>query len=384
MIFRKQNKSNMSSWLNFPPTLLKDHHSEAQAGDVKLTAKIIEETYREFDLKINIYESNIGPVYTLYRAKIHSNKHIDRYSALSSNLALNLGAVTANVRIDDGTLIVEVPNLKRAIVPLKELMDSKVYQQSKATWRIVLGKDVEGKIKIIDLVQNPQLLIGGQTGSGKSVFMNTVLIDFIMHHSPEELRLILIDPKQVEMAIYEDIPHLLAPVITEPDKSRDIISWLKKEMDRRHALLSKNKVNSLVDLNHAINTEKLPRIILMCDEVSDLMMVDLDFFDESFSEIAKYGGDVGIHLILSTSRVSYSVFTKNILNSIKSRVGFVTASQLESKIIINQIGAERLLGMGDMLFIDATGSCPVHIQAPYISDQDVEMMTDYIRNNNSN
>jgi len=384
MIFRKQNKSNMSSWLNFPPTLLKYHSDKAQVGDVKLTAKIIEETYKEFDLKINVYEANIGPVYTQYLAKIHSNKHIDRYSALSSNLAQNLGAVIVNVQIDNDTLIIEVPNLKRAIVPLKELMGSNEYRQSKATWRIVLGKDVEGKIKIIDLVQNPQLLIGGQTGSGKSVFMNTMLIDFIMHHSPEELRLVLVDPKQVEYAQYEGIPHLLTPVITEPDKSRDAVSLLKEEMDRRHALLSKNKVDSLVDLNREKNTEKLPRIILMCDETSDLMMVYRDFFDESFREIAKYGGDVGIHLMLATSRVSYDVFTKNICDSIKSRVGFVTASQSGSQVIIDQTGAERLLGMGDMLFIDATGSNPVHIQAPYISDQDVEAITDYIRDNSSN
>ena len=344
-------------------------------------------TLSEFKIEAEVTGIRKGPVITMFEILPAPGVKLSKIVALQDNIALRLAA--SSVRIvapipGKHAVGIEVPNKERAIVSFKELIDTEHPAFRKQAVPVVLGKDITGEAQVIDLAKTPHLLIAGSTGSGKSVCVNSLILSILFKRSPQEVRMILIDPKIVELKLYNDIPHLLTPVITEPKKAFQALQYCLCEMERRYALLDGMGVREITSYNKRIverniATEKLPYIVVIIDEFADLMATTGKELESTVARLAAMSRAVGIHLVLATQRPSIDVITGLIKANIPSRIAFMVASKTDSRIIIDQVGAEKLLGKGDMLYASATDPFPVRIQGTFVSDNEVENVVDFVK-----
>jgi S-DNA-T family DNA segregation ATPase FtsK/SpoIIIE len=279
---------------------------------------------------------------------------------------------------------IEVPNKFKDMVTLKDMLSSKEFKESASDLSFVLGKDITGKVIVSDIQKMPHLLIAGATGSGKSVCINTIIMSLLYKNSPENVKMLLIDPKVVELNVYNGIPHLLIPVVTEPKKAAQALNWAVGEMERRYKLFAQNNVRDIQSYNKKFrNTDnKLPKIIIIIDELADLMMVSANEVEDYIARLAQMARAAGMHLIVATQRPSVDVITGTIKANIPSRISFAVSSQVDSRTILDMAGAEKLLGQGDMLFYPSSMSKPIRIQGAFVSNEEVERIVEYLKEDN--
>lgn len=362
--------------------LLEKKQSPADAGDVEGNAQTIKDTLSEFNINVDMEGANIGPKVTQYTLKPPSGVKLTRITALETNIALNLAARSLRIEAPipgQRAVGIEVPNKKAADVRLYGVLSSDRWQKAKESLNFAIGQDIAGDSVIGELNKMPHLLIAGQTGSGKSVMINTLLTSLLYRNSPSDLKLILVDPKQVEMAPYEDIPHLLAPVIVKPEECISALKWATNEMERRYSLLAEEKVRDIKSYNRRKKDETMPYIVIVIDELADLMMIAARDVEALIVRLAQKARAVGIHLVLATQRPSVNIITGLIKANVPARIAFTVASQVDSRTILDQGGAEKLLGQGDMLLLTPDMSKPRRIQGAWVMDQEVAKITDHLR-----
>ena len=355
--------------------------------ETKRSAQALKETLNEFRIEAEVTGIRKGPVVTMFEILPAPGVKLSKIVALGDNIALRLAA--SSVRIvapipGKHAVGIEVPNRERAIVSFKELIDTDIPAFKKMAIPVVLGKDIAGDAQVLDLSKTPHLLIAGSTGSGKSVCVNSLILSILYKRPPQDVRMILIDPKIVELKLYNDIPHLLTPVITEPKKAFQALQYCLCEMERRYALLDGMGVRDIASYNkriveRKIAAEKLPYIVLIVDEFADLMATTGKELESTVARLAAMSRAVGIHLVLATQRPSIDVITGLIKANIPTRIAFMVASKMDSRIIIDQVGAEKLLGKGDMLYASAVDPFPIRIQGTFVSDTEVENVVDYVK-----
>jgi len=363
-------------------SLLNQKQDKADAGDVNGNAQIIHDTFAHFNIEVEMEGANIGPRVTQYTLKPPSSTRLNKITALESNLALDLAAT--NIRMEapipgKRAVGIEVPNVKPAVVRMASLLASSEWQKMDSPLSFVIGKDIGGNSVVADLAKMPHLLVAGQTGSGKSVMINTFLTSLLYRNSPSDLKLILVDPKQVEMAPYNDLPHLLTPVINEPEKCISALKWAVAEMERRLRAMSEVGKRNISEYNNLKKEEGMPYIVIVIDELADLMMMAARDVEALIVRLAQKARAAGIHLVLATQRPSVDVITGLIKANVPARIAFTVASQIDSRTIIDQMGAEKLLGRGDMLLLTSDMPKPKRVQAALIEDAETGKITDFIR-----
>ncbi len=371
-----------------PPLGLLPNNDEApDPGDTSRNASIIKKTLGDFDISVAMGSANIGPTVTQYTLKPAEGVKLSKITSLADDLALSLAMhpVRTEAPIPGKSLVgIEVPNRKRAQISIGALIKNKEYFKMDPL-NFVAGKDVAGLPIYCDLAKMPHLLVAGTTGSGKTIFLNTILISLIYKNSFRDLRFILVDPKRVEFSLYADLPHLLTSVISDAEKTVNCLEWLIGEMERRFKILAEvgsrniNGYREMCARNPSM--EPMPYIVLMIDELADLMTTKGNEIEAGIVRIAQMAIAVGIHLILATQRPSVEVITGLIKANITSRISFKVASQIDSRTILDTGGAEKLLGMGDMLVVSAENSKPKRVQAPYISEKEVEKIISWLKEN---
>lgn len=389
------------NWKSPGLDILEKKQSPADAGDVQQNAKTIKDTLAEFNISVEMEGANIGPKVTQYTLRPPSGVKLTKITQLETNIALNLAAQSLRIEAPipgQKAVGIEVPNRKAADVRIHSILTSKQWTSNSEPLGFAIGKDIAGDAVVGDLNKMPHLLIAGQTGSGKSVMINTLLSSLLYRNSPSEMKLILVDPKQVEMAPYEDIPHLLTPVINEPEKTISALKWAVNEMERRYKLLAEHKVRDIRSYNSLVQSGRtkiivqdeqghdqqhesgaMPYIVIVIDELADLMMVAARDVEALIVRLAQKARAVGIHLVLATQRPSVDVITGLIKANVPARIAFTVASQVDSRTILDQVGAEKLLGQGDMLMLTAAMPKPKRIQGAWVTDEEVVKITDYLR-----
>ena len=362
--------------------LLNKKQDKADAGDVNANAQAIHDTFANFNINVEMEGANIGPRVTQFTLKPPTGVKLTKITALENNLALDLAAQSIRIEAPipgQRAVGIEVPNIKAATVRLSSIFLSRGWQDLTGPLGFAIGMDISGAPVVADLDKMPHLLVAGQTGSGKSVMINDILTSLLYRNSPADLKLILVDPKQVELKPYDDIPHLLTPVITEPEKCISALKWAVAEMERRYRTLADEKKRNIGEYNALKKEEGMPYIVIVIDELADLMMMAARDVEALIVRIAQKARAVGIHLVLATQRPSVDVITGLIKANIPARIAFTTASQVDSRTIIDQIGAEKLLGRGDMLLLTADMPKPKRVQAALINDDETNRVTDFIR-----
>lgn len=362
--------------------LLNQKQDKADAGDVNTNAQIIHDTFENFNIDVKMEGANIGPRVTQYTLKPPTGVKLTKITALENNLALDLAAHSIRMEAPipgKRAVGIEVPNIKPATVRVSSIFLSREWQDRKGPLELAIGKDISGTAVVADLDKMPHILVAGQTGSGKSIMVNSILTSLLYRNSPADLKLILVDPKRVELKPYDDIPHLLTPVITEPEKCISALKWAVAEMERRYHALSEVGKRNIAEYNNLKKEEGMPYIVIVIDELSDLMMMAARDVEALVVRVAQKARAVGIHLVLATQRPSVDVITGLIKANVPTRVAFKTTSQVDSRTIIDQIGAEKLLGEGDMLLTTATSPKPRRIQGALIDEEETAKITDFIR-----
>ena len=353
--------------------------------ETKRAAHILTDSLREFNIEAEVTGIRKGPVITLFEVLPAPGVRVSKISNLADNIALRLAAPSVRIVAPipgRHAVGIEVPNRVRAIVSFKEMISLDVMQKSPYEIPLALGKDILGEAQVIDLVQTPHLLIGGATNSGKSVLVNSIICSILFRKSPDEVRLFLIDPKIVELKLYNGCPHLLTPVITEPKKAFQALQYCISEMERRYTLLDALGVRDIRAFNKKAKKEKvqrLPYIVIVIDEFADLMATTGKELESTLARLAAMARAVGIHMVLATQRPSIDVITGLIKANIPSRIAFMVANKFDSRIIIDGVGAEKLLGKGDMLFSAAWNPFPTRIQGAYIDDDEIDAVTEYVK-----
>jgi len=374
-----------STWI-FPPLNLLStvKQAEADRGDVNYIAMTIEKTLDSFGISARVAEQNKGPAVTQYCIEIKSGTRLSRITALANDLALAIAAPTGQVRIEapiPGRAMVgiEIPNVRSQIVTLKSLLEHDIFTKNPDPLLMPLGLDVSGQPIAASIGKMPHCLIAGTTGSGKSVIVNAWISTMLFRTRPEELRLILVDPKRVEMAAYNNIPHLLTPVINEPEVTLRALRWTVNEMQERYKQFAAVHARNLDSYNLIPGIEKKPFIVFMIDELADLMMFAGNDVETLITRIAQLARATGIHLVLATQRPSVDVITGLMKANIPARLAFNVSSMIDSRVIIDMPGAEKLLGKGDMLFLPPDQAKPKRIQGPFITEREVTELTKFIR-----
>ena len=355
--------------------------------ETRAAGENLKKTLNEFGIEAQITEIQKGPVVTMFEILPASGVKLSKIVALQDNIALCLAAKSVRVVAPipgKRAVGIEVPNAKRSIVSIRECIEKDLPQWKKMEVPVVLGKTIEGGTQLFDLVKTPHLLIAGSTGSGKSVCVNSLIMSVLYKRNPNEVKMILIDPKIVELKVYNDIPHLLTPVITEPKRAMQALQYALCEMERRYAMLDNLGVRDIVSYNKRVSErniaqEKLPYIIIIIDEFADLMATTGKELEGVVARLCAMSRAVGIHLVLATQRPSIDVITGLIKANIPSRIAFMVASKTDSRIIIDQVGAEKLLGKGDMLYASATDPFPTRIQGTLVTDEEVERVVEYVK-----
>lgn len=356
----------------------------ANRGDIKGNAAIIEQTLESFGITAKVVEVNLGPAVTQYALEVALGTKLSKITALERDLAMNLAAPTGTIRIEApipgrNLVGIELPNKAPEFVPLKKMMGSEVMKDARSKLEVALGLDVSGKATVADLGRMPHILIAGQTGSGKSVCINTFLATLLFRASPSEVKLILVDPKRVELTGYNGIPHLLTPVIIEPSKVISALRWILTEMDRRYKLFSQAGARNIDGYNEMTGFQALPYIILVIDELADIMLFSPVEVEDSITRIAQMSRATGIHMVLATQRPSVDVITGLIKANIPCRIAFAVASQVDSRVILDTQGAEKLLGRGDMLYLPPEQAKPVRLQGAYVSDKETAALVSFLK-----
>lgn len=362
--------------------LLNQKQDKADAGDVEGNAEMIRETFANFNYDVNMEGANIGPRVTQYTLKPPSGVKLSKISALDDNLAYSLAAQSIRIEAPipgKKAVGIEVPNIKSATVRLSSIMSSSQWQQIKSPLAFAVGKDISGTPIVADLDKMPHVLVAGQTNSGKSVMINSILTSLLYRNSPSDLKLILVDPKHVELTPYNDIPHLLTEVITEPEKCISALKWAVAEMERRYRAMAEEHCRNITEYNDKKKDEGMPYIVIVIDELADLMMMAARDVEALIVRIAQKARAVGIHLVIATQRPSVDVITGLIKANVPARIAFTVNSQVDSRTIIDMVGAEKLLGMGDMLFATADMPKPKRAQGALITTQEIQKVTDYLR-----
>lgn len=362
--------------------LLSAKQDKADAGDVKGNAEIIKDTFANFGIDVEVEGANVGPRVTQFTLKPPTGVKLTRLTALENNLALDLAATSIRMEAPipgKRAVGIEVPNIKAATVTLRGLLGSPEWSESKGPLSFVVGKDIAGEPIVADLEDMPHLLIAGQTKAGKSVMINTILASFLYRNTPADLKLILVDPKHVEMAPYEDIPHLLAPVVSEPEKCISALKWAVAEMERRLKTFAEVKQRDIQGYNNLKKEEGMPHIVIVIDELADLMMVASRDVEALIARIAQKARAAGIHLVLATQRPDANIVTGIIKANVPAQIAFAVKDQVNSRIVIDQMGAEKLLGKGDMLFKTTDIPRPIRIQGALITGDETNKVCDFLR-----
>ncbi len=372
-------------WELPPLDLLEDSSSTPpDVGNVKERAAKIKDTLKSFGVDVEVADIKPGPSVTQYALRAATGTKISKISTLQYDLALALASPTGSVRIEapipgKALIGIEVPNNNRSIVSFKSLLTSESMKAVKSKLATVMGKDVGGQTVVYDIAKMPHMLVAGATGSGKSVFLHSLIFSILYRASPQECKFIFIDPKRVELVHYRDIPHLMSPVITEIDKAASVFKWAVVEMERRYKLFESAKARNIDSYNEKSGFQALPYIVIVVDELAEIMVADPAAVEKSIIRIAQLARATGIHLVLSVQRPSTNVITGLIKANIPCRVAFNVSSQVDSRVIIDQPGAEKLLGKGDMLFMAPDASKPVRLQGSYVSDKEIANLVSYLK-----
>ncbi len=368
---------------NLPPLdILIDKKSKPTSGDIKGNAETIRSTLAEFGIEVDMGEIRVGPTVTQYSLKPSKGVKLSRITALSNDLALALAAhpIRIEAPIPGQALVgIEVPNQKTAMVSFRELLESKEFKHRPHNLSIALGKDVAGKVWFADLPRMPHLLIAGATGSGKTVCVNTIIMSLLFENTAETLRMIMVDPKRVELTLYNGIPHLLTPVITNTQQTINALKWSIGEMERRFELLASVGSRDITSYNAKHPDKKIPHIVFIIDELADLMATAANEIEAGIIRLAQMARAVGIHLIVATQRPSVDVITGLMKANIPGRIAFSVASLIDSRTILDCPGAEKLIGRGDMLYLTAELGKPVRIQGAFISEEEMKDVVEYLR-----
>lgn len=365
-----------------PLDLLSNKRGKPTSGDISANAEIIKNMLSEFGIDVTMGEVRVGPTVTQYSLIPAKGVKLSRITGLSNDLALALAAhpIRIEAPIPGKSLVgIEVPNQKTAMVSLRELLETKEFRERPHHMMIGLGKDVAGKVWFADLTRMPHLLIAGATGSGKTVCINTIIMSLLYQNTAETLRIIMVDPKRVELTAYNGIPHLLTPVITNTQKTINALKWTIGEMERRFEVLAAARVRDIHSYNQKYPEHRIPQIVFIIDELADLMATAANEVEAGIIRLAQMARAVGIHLILATQRPSVDVITGLMKANIPARIAFSVASLIDSRTILDCPGAEKLLGRGDMLLLTAELSKPVRIQSAFISEDEVKDVVEYLK-----
>ena len=376
----------------FPPIqLLAEGDKKGIKGGKKAvadTATKLQKTLYSFGVSAKVENVSVGPAITRYELKPAEGVRVSKIANLADDIALNLAAETIRIEAPipgKQAVGIEVPNKENEIVPLRDIIDCDSFKNHKSKLAFALGKDVAGNEVVTDIAKMPHVLIAGATGSGKSVCINTLISSIIYKAKPSEVKLVMVDPKVVELSVYNGIPHLLIPVVTDPKKAAGALAWAVQEMVNRYSLFASKNVRDIKGYNEALEGEgeghKLPQIVIIIDELSDLMMVSPKDVEDSICRLAQMARAAGMHLVIATQRPSVDVITGIIKANVPSRISFAVSSQVDSRTILDMAGAEKLLGKGDMLFYPAGAPKPTRIQGAFISDKEVEKIVDFVKNN---
>ncbi|VVC38972.1 Winged helix-turn-helix DNA-binding domain,AAA+ ATPase domain,P-loop containing nucleoside triphosphate [Cinara cedri] len=414
----KKNSQEPTDYFNLPGINLlskgrelveKRKLDEAEGGQ---TLALLEKVLNDFGIQGQVINICYGPVVTLYKFEPQAGTKSARVIGLADDIARSMSALSARISIIRGqnAMGIELPNKEREIVMLRDLLESSEYQNSKLNLPIALGKEISGKPVIADLTKMPHLLVAGTTGSGKSVAINTMILSLVYRLSPDECKMIMIDPKMLELSIYDSIPHLIAPVVTEPKKAIIALKWVVKEMENRYRMMSYLNVRNMVNYNQKIteamgngvelkrlvqigfnsttgkpifekvvvNMETFPYIVVIVDEMADLMIVAGKEIECSIQRLAQMARAAGIHIIMATQRPSVDVITGVIKANFPTRISFSVTSKIDSRTILGEQGAEQLLGMGDMLYM-ASGGKIIRVHGPFASDEEVQSVVEYLK-----
>ncbi len=372
-------------WEYPPLSLLSDKPPvPAERGDIKQNAYKIEKALESFGIKAKVVEVNCGPTVTQYALELTEGTKIAKVTSLSNDLALALAAPTGTVRIEapiPGRSLVgiEVPNFSPTLVSLKNTLQSDVFRNAKSKLSVILGHNVSGQTVVDDITKMPHVLIAGSTGSGKTVCVNSLIASLLFQNAPHEIKFIMVDPKRVELVQYNGIPQLLTPVITEADKVLSAMRWSVAEMERRYKLFQKAKVRNIGGYNELSGFQAMPYIVIVVDELADLMMFAPKDFEAAICRIAQMARATGIHLVLATQRPSVDVITGLIKANIPCRIAFNVTSSIDSRVILDQPGAEKLLGKGDMLYLPPDKAKPQRIQGVYVADEELKALQDFLK-----
>lgn len=368
-----------------PPVDILKHGKPQAAGlsdEVQNNAAILHETLQSFNIDATITHASQGPAVTRYELEPAAGVKVSKIVHLSDDIALKLA--TTDIRIEapipgKAAVGIEVPNKKLSGVTLRDVLDTDIFNRAKGGVPVCLGKDIAGNPVVADLTKMPHLLVAGSTGSGKSVCINTFIASILFKQRPEDVKLILIDPKVVELSNYNGIPHLLTPVVTDPKKAASVLRWAVREMDDRYKRFASTKTRDIARFNELNPSEAMPFVVIIIDELADLMMAASSDVEDSICRLAQKARACGMHLVLATQRPSVDVLTGLIKANIPSRIAFAVSSQVDSRTILDMAGAEKLMGKGDMLFYPMGASKPIRVQGAFISDSEIDKMVGYIK-----
>ena len=376
----------------YPPInlLSKNTKKANKAGARALTdtAAKLQKTLYSFGVSAKVEDVSVGPAITRYELKPAEGVRVSKIANLADDIALNLAAETIRIEAPipgKQAVGIEVPNKEKEAVHLRDVVETEEFANNKSKLSVALGKDVAGKVVIADIAKMPHVLIAGSTGSGKSVCINTIITSIIYNAKPSEVKLVMVDPKVVELSVYNGIPHLLIPVVTDPRKAAGALAWAVQEMDDRYNKFATKGVRDLKGYNAAMEKDgeggKLPQIVIIIDELADLMMVAAKDVEDAICRLAQKARAAGMHLVIATQRPSVDVITGLIKANVPSRIAFAVSSQVDSRTILDMVGAEKLLGKGDMLFSPAGSSKPTRIQGAFVSDDEVEKIVGFVKAN---
>lgn len=375
----------------FPPvSLLKEGQAATKSTKkaIQDTASKLQRTLYSFGVSAKVENVSVGPTITRYELKPAEGVRVNKIANLSDDIALSLAAESIRIEAPipgKQAVGIEIPNKEKEVVALKDIIDSDKFRNSKSRLSFALGKDAAGELVITDIAKMPHVLIAGSTGSGKSVCINTLITSIIYKAKPSEVKLVMVDPKVVELSIYNGIPHLLIPVVTDPKKAAGALAWAVQEMENRYHLFAEKNVREIEGYNEALEKEgldeKLPQIVIIIDELADLMMVASKEVEEAICRLAQKARAAGMHLVIATQRPSVDVITGLIKANIATRIAFAVTSQIDSRTILDVGGAEKLLGKGDMLFAMSGGQKKQRVQCAFISDSEVESIVEFLKEN---
>ena len=354
--------------------------------ELERNKRMLEETLKDFNVGVSMKDVQRGPSVTRYEVQPNAGVKVSKITGLSDDIALNLSAQSIRIEAPvpgKSVVGIEVPNRKKDVVKLRDILESDAFQNAKSQLAFAVGKDIAGNAIIGDIAKMPHLIIAGATGSGKSVCTNSIIMSILFHATPEQVRLILIDPKIVEFRVYEDIPHLLIPVVTDPKKAAGALNWAVQEMEHRYQAFADNGVRDLADYNKKIRSQPdgqtLPQIVIAIDELADLMMTASKEVEDAICRLAQKARAAGMHLIIATQRPTTDIITGLIKANIPSRIALSVMSQVDSRTILDTGGAEKLLGHGDMLYLPNGMPKPIRVQGCFVSTEEIEKTVAFVK-----